>query len=163
MIRGAEPAGDDTEYRWWLWRRWEEAGASVTFVMLNPSSASASRDDATIRKCIGFARRWGYGGIDVVNLYGLRATRPRHLWSHPDPVGPGNDRYIEQVAHGQVVVAAWGAHGARDGRGALVGRALAALGEVYCLAVTQSGEPGHPLYIPYDARPIALPPDRRPR
>lgn len=80
-------------YRYWLCREWSPGLDSLVWLMLNPSTADATQDDPTIRRCMGFARRWGYGGITVVNLYAYRATNPRDLLTAADPVGPENDRY----------------------------------------------------------------------
>ena len=103
-------------YRWHLARTWDADGSRVAFVALNPSTADATHDDPTIRRCIGFARRWGAGGVDVVNLYAFRATKPRDLFAADDPVGPDNDAWIDAVvARADRVVLAWGHHGARDG------------------------------------------------
>jgi hypothetical protein len=65
----------------------------MAWVMLNPSTADAEVDDPTIRRCMSFAKREGYDGIEVLNLYGLRATKPKHLLDHPDPEGPQNLRH----------------------------------------------------------------------
>lgn len=62
---------------------------AVNFVMLNPSTADAEQDDPTIRRCLGYAFRWGFARLIVTNLYALRSTDPRALWEHPDPIGPG--------------------------------------------------------------------------
>lgn len=160
MIRGAEPAQDGTTYRWLLWRAWNPDRPPVLWIMLNPSTASATRDDPTIRRCVGFAKAWGYGRVDVVNLYALRATKPAALWAHPDPVGEHNDRWTRlATARAGLVVAAWGAHGARDDRGAQVAAWLRLLRPVYCLGTTRSGQPRHPLYVPGDTIPqVYVPP-----
>jgi len=69
----------DHVYRYVLWRRWDRQREPLVWVMLNPSTADDCRDDPTITRCRGFARNWGYGGITVVNLFALRATRPEAL------------------------------------------------------------------------------------
>lgn len=136
----------DGRYRYLLWRRWAEAD-SLLFVMLNPSTADAERDDPTIRRCIGFARAWGFGGVEVVNLFAWRATLPRQLAAAKDPVGRHNDAAIlEAVARSRAVIAAWGVHGALRGRDAQVARLLAAT-RLRCLGVTRDGAPRHPLYV----------------
>ena len=135
----------DGRYRYRLWRRWKRSLPVVAFVMLNPSTADAQRDDPTIRRCIGFARRWGYGGIEVVNLFALRATQPRALQLAADPVGPRNAEHLARAARrAAAVVAAWGADPAVGVRGAEIERRLSR--RLRCLGVTRSGAPRHPLY-----------------
>jgi len=145
-------------YRYKLTRTWDERIERVTFVMLNPSTADATVDDPTIRRCAGFAKAWGFGGLSVVNLYALRATNPRDLWTHPDPVGPDNDLWLTlALTHSSRIVAAWGANAKPDRVARFWQLAEARLdesrgwGHVSALRVTKSGAPGHPLYIPADA------------
>jgi hypothetical protein len=140
-------------YRYLLHRRWRDGGATALFVMLNPSTADDLRDDPTIRRCIGFARRWRAGGLEIVNLYALRATRPRDLFAHRAPIGPDNDDVIrDAAARASTIVVAWGAHGARDDR--RVARVVELLRdrELQCLGVNRGGTPRHPLYLPAASR-----------
>ena len=124
--------------------------------MLNPSTADASRDDPTIRRCVGFARRWRFGGVVVVNLFALRATEPRALREALRPIGRANDRHIRRAAaRAAVVVIAWGAHGVFGERARAVERMLSRR-ELRCLGRTRSGEPRHPLYLRRDARVVAV-------
>ncbi len=85
-------------YRYTLWRIWDEHKPRVLFVLLNPSTANAIQDDATLRRCIHFARSWSYGSLEIVNLFALRATNPIHLRQAADPIGPCNDLYIREAA-----------------------------------------------------------------
>jgi hypothetical protein len=120
------------------------------FIMLNPSIADATIDDPTIRRCIGFAKAWSCTELTVVNLFALRATDPKALAAHADPVGPDNDRHIgEQVdAHRLgVVVCAWGAHAFAQERAKVIRAAITGL---QCLGVTKDGSPRHPLYVKAD-------------
>lgn len=141
-------------YRYDLLREWDPTRPRCLWVMLNPSTADAEVDDPTIRRCIGFSRDWGYGGVVVVNLFALRATNPAAIRAHIDPIGPEDDRYIEWHATrpnvGQVVVA-WGAHGKINSRGLIVGDRLSAIGAApQCLGTVRGGHPKHPLYVPAD-------------
>jgi hypothetical protein len=138
-------------YRYTLWRRWA-TGPQVLFVGLNPSTADATLDDPTIRRCIGFAKAWGYGGLLMANLFAWRATDPRHMLAAADPVGPRNDQALLEV-HGKaaLTVAAWGAQGSFLGR-ELVVRSL--LPHLHVLRLTKGGHPGHPLYLPSSLRPV---------
>lgn len=141
---------DDGLYRYRLWRTWAEELRPMVFVMLNPSTADATTDDPTIRRCIGFAKREGCGGIQVVNLYALRATKPLHLLDHPDPEGPENSMaWAEVLYDGAVPVAAWGANALLPGLPE--SEALTSSSPAwYCLGTTKDGAPRHPLYVPAD-------------
>lgn len=143
-------------YRYYLTRaivdRPPEQVAPLVFVMLNPSTADAELDDATIRRLKGFAKSWRAPGLMVVNLFAYRATEPKKMLQALDPIGPDNDdwiRYAGKIA--SKVVVAWGANGPTD----RVHEVVSILREchnapLYCLGVTQSGSPRHPLYVKSD-------------
>jgi len=80
----------DGKYRYHLYRRVADGGRIAMFIMLNPSTADGEADDPTIRKCLGFCRRWRYGELHVVNLFAVRATAPFDMLHADDPVGPDN-------------------------------------------------------------------------
>lgn len=141
---------DCTRYRYWLKRWWDDDAAKpwACFVMLNPSTADAAKDDPTIRRCTLFARAWGCVGIYVVNLFALRSPNPALLRTVVNPVGPDNDWHIKQafeLAKGPIV-AAWGAHPFAATRARSV-RELVAGVEMKCLGTTKGGHPKHPLYV----------------
>jgi hypothetical protein len=108
---------------------------------------------------MGFAQRWGFGGLDVVNLFGWRTHDPRQLRMADDPIGPRNDVVLRKVVRGagQVVVA-WGNAGRWMGRDAQV---LTMLGATWCLGQTASGSPRHPLYVRSDTELLAYEPPLR--
>jgi hypothetical protein len=141
------------QYRYRLTRYWGP-GYMLPFVMLNPSTADASIDDPTIRRCMGFARREGAGGIIVSNLYGFRATSPADMQDAIEPTGPLNESYLHQLAIEAAatrmpIVCAWGTHG-RDGASwarSIFEREGARL---VCLGKTKDGHPRHPLYVKGD-------------
>lgn len=143
---------DETQiYRYKLERTWARPGDRMCFIMLNPSTADGMKDDPTIRRCIAFAKREGYGGISVVNLFALRCTRPVHLWDHPDPVGPRNrDAIAEACEESARIVAAWGA--GVDQAPTCDCRPPKALSDLslWCLGTTKEGHPRHPLYVRAD-------------
>lgn len=150
----------DGVYRYVLTRRVPQAlrwVRPVLFVMLNPSTADGDSDDPTIRKCMGFARLWGGTRLTVVNLFALRATDPKALAAHPDPIGPENDRHVEDEieAHRStgIVMAAWGAHAFARPRGFQI---LRRFGPFSCLGLTADGSPRHPLYVRYDQPRVDL-------
>lgn len=163
MERGAQFDRSGT-YRYSLTRCWSGHGATVVFIMLNPSTADARQDDPTIRRCIGFARAWGFSALEVVNLFAYRAAHPARLRAAPRPVGPRNDRHLRAaLARADAVVAAWGVHGAWLGRDRAVAGMLDDPGlglAPQCLGLTKGGHPRHPLYLPLDAgrRPYPLDP-----
>ncbi len=127
-----------------------DGDGTVTFVMLNPSTADESQDDPTIRRCIGFARSWGFARLKVVNVYGFRATDPSDLARAADPIGPDNLCTIAKVIGGSdLVICAWGAHDT-NGQAAKVLELVAA---PHCLGVTKNGSPRHPLYVKADTQP----------
>ena len=143
----------DRMHRYVLTRTWDTGCPAMTWIMLNPSTADAMKDDPTIRRCVRFAQREDYGGISVVNLFALRTTDPRVLARDGDPLGLSNDLFIDMHARpGSLVVAAWGAHGTLCGRAADVSYRLTAAGvTLKCLGVTKDGHPRHPLYARSDA------------
>ena len=92
---------DDGVYRYRLWREWDADLPSCLFIMLNPSTADATQDDPTIRRCIDYARRWGFGRLEVGNLFALRSTDPKALYAADDPVGPDNDDALMEMHEGR--------------------------------------------------------------
>jgi hypothetical protein len=148
---------DCLRYRYALERTWDTRLWKVCWLMLNPSTADAFVLDPTIRRCIGFARAWGYGGISVVNLFAFRATDPADMRSEPNPVAEGgnesNDSYILSETWGRKLIAAWGCGGTHLGRDRQVMELLGGR-KVECLGVTKDGCPRHPLYVKGDAVPV---------
>lgn len=138
-------------FRYWLRRRWADA-PRLLYVMLNPSTADASIDDATIRRCVTFAHAHHFGSIEVVNLFAYRATDPRELARNGWQVGPDNDEQIRIAARGaDAICVAWGAVGDRgpaSERVQVVAPLLRESGRpLRCLKLTGSGHPQHPLYL----------------
>ena len=146
-IRKSAIISEDGKYRYRLDRFWSGEHALV-FVMLNPSTADANIDDPTIRRCMGFARREGAGGIIVVNLFALRATDPFLLTTATNPIGPQNREIVASVfdaarRQGVPIICAWGAcKSVKFWREALNDR-----GPFMCLGKTRNGSPRHPLYV----------------
>lgn len=155
MRRGA--IFDATEdYRYWLWRTWDASAARIAFVMLNPSTADARQDDPTIRRCIGFARSWGYGSLVVVNIFAYRTPSPAELAAADEPVGPENDAYLGKARRRcRDVVVAWGTHGRLRERdhAALEILSRRRRRPLLCLGTTLHGHPRHPLYLPKTTEP----------
>jgi len=146
---------DDGLYRYRLERRWAPGGFTVTWVMLNPSTADAYTDDPTLRRITGFSRRMGFSRLIVVNLYAYRATEPSDLWRAADPIGPDNDEHLRETLTGHEVVVAWGAHARPDriARFLQIHRKAPGAGRLHALALTGAGQPRHPLYLRADLTP----------
>ncbi len=156
VIKGAF-ISDCGKYRYTLSRVWDSTKPSLTFVMLNPSTADSAVDDPTIRRCIGYARRDGYGGITVVNLFAIRATDPEILLdSSVDREGEYNVLWQDQLIRkaldaGTPIVCAWGSHKAAAGVGTLFAEKVERRGvKAVCLGYTKAGAPRHPLYVSKD-------------
>lgn len=145
------------KYRYMLRRQWAmDAKRYCLFVMLNPSTADAIEDDPTIRRCIGYAKSWGYDVLLVGNAYAYRSTDPSQLWTVDDPVGPENDERLAQMsALAGLVVAAWGSN-VQPGRAVEVIDTLRKFNDVHFLSLTRDGQPKHPLYLRKDLQPQVL-------
>ncbi len=139
-------------YRYSLWRAWSNDSPRIVFVLLNPSTADEKRNDPTIRRCIGFARTWEFGSVEVVNLFAYRATDATKLLKVDDPVGEENNYYLVQaVDRCSTVVVGWGTRGMLLGRDREVMQLLAGRKGMYCLGLTNDGLPRHPLYVRGDS------------
>jgi hypothetical protein len=147
-------------YRYLLWRRWDESLPTMALIGLNPSTADEQKDDPTIRRCIGYARDWGFGALHMLNIFAWRSTMPSVLRQQGGAaVGPRNNEYIaEVVGNAHTTVCARGTHGALRGRSVEVRKLLASLGVVpVVLKLTKDGYPSHPLYLPKNLTPVAWP------
>ncbi len=158
-------------YRYALWRSWNPGLPVAVFVMLNPSTADGTADDPTIRKCVGFAKRWKCGAIYVVNLFAYRATDPRKLrpLDRADRCGEYNGRHLRRAlsrlcSPGVVsgpCVAAWGRQPAAvlgDEPARLKSLARQESVPLQCLGFAQDGNPRHPLMLAYATELQPYPP-----
>lgn len=145
-------------YRYTLTRRITDGSRTVVFICLNPSTADAERDDPTSRRCIGYARDWGFARMVMLNLFAYRSTDPKALakLSLEQAVGPENVAHIEsQALTASIVVCAWGANAKVAPYHAYkVAKGLRQLGvELYALGFTKGSYPRHPLYLRRDLKP----------
>ncbi len=145
----------DPCYRYTLWRRWDSLFGDdtdlVAFVGLNPSTADAFKNDPTIRRCISFAKDWGFGGMVMLNLFAFRATDPKVMKGHPSPVGPLNNVVIKEVTDSvSMTVCAWGVHGKFMNR---ANEVLRLIKKPHHLGLTADGLPLHPLYLKKGLKP----------
>jgi hypothetical protein len=148
-------------YRWWLERVWEPQRPRLLFIGLNPSRADGRRDDATLRRLVGFAGSWGYGALEVLNLFSRISPSPAVLRRAADPVGADTDAWIRRqlAAHPQAPLwLGWGNQGAWRGRDravlALLDRWGASCRPVCCVGRTAAGQPRHPLYLSATLQPL---------
>lgn len=142
---------DCRQYRYVLWRVWNLDAGLVMFIGLNPSTANETKADPTIRRVMRFACDWGYGGVVMMNLFGLVSSKPGALGIHPNPVGE-NDLWLPAIAgRCQMVVFAWGVFKQAKSRTASV---IAMFPDALCLKHTKDGSPQHPLFVPAITKPI---------
>ncbi|OGD52552.1 hypothetical protein A3K80_09230 [Candidatus Bathyarchaeota archaeon RBG_13_38_9] len=152
MVKGAN-FSEDRKYRYVLWRIWDESKPKCAFIGLNPSTANENIDDPTIRRCINYAKDWGYGELNMLNIFAFRATNPKVMKNEIYPVGPDNDYWIRHVtAEVDIVIAAWGNHGKHMKRDGSVIKIVG--NKLHCLESNKNGTPKHPLYLPKTITPI---------
>ncbi len=155
MRKNAE-LSEDKKFRYYLERQWDESLKTVCFIMLNPSTADADNDDPTIRRCIAFAKAWGYGGLIVVNLFAFRSTDPRYLAVAEDPIGPENiANLIRGHTRSALTVCAWG-------NSPVIKKLQKRFPDylplknfigLFYLDLAIDGTPKHPLYLKGDLKP----------
>ena len=155
MRGGAVIRGD---YRYLLWREWDSQSKTISFIMLNPSRADAQVNDPTITRCIKFAKSWGYGRLEVVNLFAYRTSKPSLLKQATEPIGRDNDRYIiKSVLKSDRIILAWGNHGAWQQQDIYIVELLKNYNHLYSLGMTKRGCPRHPLYLRSTTKPQKYP------
>jgi len=155
------------KYRYTLWRDWDmdlltgcandakDLDSYAMFIGLNPSTADETKDDPTIRKCIGFSKRWGFAGLMMTNLFAFRATKPEDMKRAENPSGEDNQPHLLQCASAAgIIVAAWGKNGSFLNQDLTVMQWLGGIGaQLHCLRTNGDGSPEHPLYVPYEVTP----------
>ena len=142
-------------YRYSLTAHWDDTLPRLVYVMLNPSKATELANDPTIERCERRARRLGFGAFTAVNIFALRETSPERLKAAAEPEGPENLAHIRSaVAEADMILAAWGVHGAHRGQAEGVLAELRKSGRpLHVLGLTKDGHPRHPLYIAYEIAP----------
>ncbi len=145
----------DRRYRYTLQRDWMFGSGLVNFLLLNPSSATEEKNDPTIERCERRARRWGYKGLVITNLFAYRATDPNEMKRQADPIGEDNDDHIlAEACFADKVICGWGNHGAfRNRYKSVVEMLVSADIKLYAFTITNQCQPKHPLYIDYDIEP----------
>ena len=168
---GSAHFSPDKKYRYALYRRWSlpllGEGGRVCFFMLNPSTADADTDDPTVRRCIGFAKAWGFDSLVVLNLFAFRSPNPDDLAYEKDPVGPlwaEESRAVLKFRNPgcedplvNLVVCAWGNYGVHRSQGTAALELIEECGHIpHALRVTRDFQPTHPLYLPRNLKPRRL-------
>jgi len=158
VVGTAQFGGPKEEYRYRLTRTWDAKKPYAMWVLMNPSTATAKKDDPTVAKCRRFAEAWGYGGIAVANTFAYRCTDQKRLLEVTDPVGPENDAHIIEMAkNASIVVFAYGKpHRSLRSRGPALAKLLIEKARVkpHILGLTKDGTPRHPLYLKGTLTPI---------
>jgi len=156
----------ERDYRYLLRIIWDVNLPRMQCIGLNPSTADEYQDDPTLRRVKGFARSWGYGGIEMTNLFAFRATDPRKMMARIRPIGEilagnndgltnSNDLWITQTRKAcDFCLCAWGTKGSFMDRDTAVVKLLKPLGDLHCLNLTSGGFPQHPLYVAGKTTPI---------
>lgn len=155
MKSGAELSSCE-KYRYSLWRIWgtTDKPKCVMFIGLNPSTANGSEDDPTIRRCIAYAKDWGYDGLYMANLFAYRATNPKDMMTADNPVGSDNDLSILKITKNvELAVACWGNLGKYKNRDEEVKKLVSNL---QALKITKLNQPSHPLYLSKLLKPVPL-------
>jgi hypothetical protein len=151
-LDAAADISEDGVYRYSLSRRLSMGERFVLFVGLNPSTADGSQDDPTIRRCVGFARAWGFDWLLMGNIYAYRATKPKVMWAAAkqgaeEIYGPLNQDTLKWMVHkADLIVAAWG-RARLDCYGASLAGWILSLEHTRCLGRNQDGSPKHPLFV----------------
>lgn len=151
----------DEKYRYFLSRMWDGTKPVVTFIMLNPSTATETVNDPTIERCQRRAKMMGMGGLMVVNLFALRSTDPQALYEAEDPIGEENNSYIlHAMAESDMVICGWGNHATLGGRFDRAHKVLDIIRTAgrtpLALKLNKDRSPAHPLYIGYKVQPKPL-------
>lgn len=149
FVKSTATFSDCGRYRYLLKRRWDE-GHNCLFIGLNPSTATAESDDATVRKCAALARTWGFSGMTMANLFAVRCRYPQILSTHQNPVGPENDRFLlPEIEQAHTLVAMWGNHGLKPyGQSTRRDQYILSFRDDWqCIGITKYGAPRHPLYV----------------
>lgn len=145
---------DDRKYRYSLSIVWDSMRPPLVVIGLNPSVADQWQDDHTIRRCKGFSRSFGGGGLIMLNIFAFVSTDRSVLTKIQDPVGPGNTlEFLKHKSGESMIVAAWGKDAAKVNPGR-VKEVVQGIPKLYCLRLNADGSPEHPSRLPSALKPI---------
>jgi hypothetical protein len=140
-------------------------GLTFAFFGVNPSTADATLDDATVQKWIGFTKVNGDRRLIVGNVFAFRSTDVKALMLADDPVGPENRAHLMQIANdADVLVPCWGNTKKVTGPlrhffGHLLVVLPATTKPVKTFGLTAAGDPKHPLMLGYNTPLIEWSPE----
>ncbi len=161
LIQQSEAHFSDCEkYRYWLRRDWDTSKPTISFLMLNPSTANEIDNDPTIERCQRRAITMGYGSMIIVNLFPFRMTDSSLLNSVDNLLGDiteADDCILRAVQLSDMTVCGWGKHPLAATRGQSVATMLAQANlqhKIMCLQLNIDRSPQHPLYIAYAKQPV---------
>lgn len=150
-------------YRYRLERLLGQAGPTGAFIMVNPSTADATRDDHTITKVQGFASRLGWSRVLVGNIFAYRATNIGDLATAPDATGPDNAAHLARIMdEASIVICGWGRLSKLPPELRGEWRGIVSLARrrempLHCFGTTRDGHPLHPLTLSYALEPMQWP------
>lgn len=142
------------KYRYMLMREWDKSLPKVMFIMLNPSTADGEQDDPTIRRCIGFAKDWGYGGISVFNIFPYISTDPKGIHTSIKPNLKNRALILQNNQAHKLKILAWGNNDLISD--AHIDFIFNNLSGLHCLGLTKLGNPKHPVRLSKDTKPIKI-------
>ncbi len=152
MINSDAIFSKDRLHRYVLIREWDLSKPSLMIISLNPSTADEKKNDPTVRRCIGFAKKWGFGKLLMTNIFAFRATIPKDLFNSKNPIGDKNNYWLKKLSKTtDKVVLAYGNHGRFKNRHEEI---LKMINNLYCIKKSKTGMPMHPLYLKYTKEPI---------
>lgn len=155
MINSDAIFSENRTHRYVLIREWNLNQPSLMIISLNPSTADEELDCPTIKRCIGFAKRWGFGKLFVTNLFSFRTPSPKDLFNSKDPIGDKNDYWLKKLSEkADKIVLAYGNHGKFKDRHNEI---LKMINNPHCIKKSKTGMPMHPLYLKYTKKPIRYP------
>jgi len=143
------------KYRYQLWRIWNPDKPLCLFIGLNPSTADSFDDDPTVKRLIYFAKKYGYGGFYIGNLYALRTSKPSVLFKSKKKIGKYNDEHLlEMYIKTKHIIIMWGSKKGIEKRVEAFFHMFKSTFLFYCFGHCKDGNPTHPLFLPKNTKLI---------
>ncbi|MBR8279747.1 DUF1643 domain-containing protein [Burkholderia vietnamiensis] len=150
------------KFRYRLERDVQMDGLTFAYFGINPSTADATLDDATVRKWIGFTKVNGGRRFIVGNVSAYRATDVKELADvliTPDQWRANLDQIGRIIEDANVLIPCWGNRSKapkhmRNDFDTVLAMLQTSGKPVKHFGLTQSGDPKHPLMLGYDTKLI---------